>query len=359
MSVKGVSMVRSKTNYTRQLINDYCVIDTETTGLSAKFDSVIEIALLRVRGNQIVDQYSQLIFPEEKVFCFEDDGEDELTEEEQSIVNKIMEMLPSHDIDDEEDDDDDEDDYEDSDCLIDPFITELTGITSDMVRDAPRINEIEDHVLAFIGDDVLLGHNTSFDIRFLNENFKKKIENKYMDTMPFSRKVYPNFPNHGLSFLTEQLGLAKNEHRALADCIATKELYDNLKNYMSVNKLEISDLWPTSSNGKIYGKRIDISSIKAQTDDIDEDNIFYQKHVVFTGTLSSMSRREAMQLVVNAGGILDNSVVKKTNFLILGSTDYNVSLRGEKSSKWKKAEKMISEGYDIKIIDEDTFLSEI
>ena len=72
-----------------------------------------------------------------------------------------------------------------------------------------------------------------------------------------------------------------------------------------------------------------------------------------------MPRREAMQLVVNAGGILDNNVIKKTNFLILGSTEYNVSLRGEKSSKWKKAEKMISEGYDIKIIDEDTFLSEI
>ena len=52
-----------------------------------------------------------------------------------------------------------------------------------------------------------------------------------MDTKPFSQKVYPKFPKHGLSFLTEQLGLAKSKHRALADCIATKELYDNLKKF--------------------------------------------------------------------------------------------------------------------------------
>ena len=128
---------------------------------------------------------------------------------------------------------------------------------------------------------------------------------------------------------------------------------------MYANNLKMSDLLYTNSNRNSYSKGIDISSIKAQTDDSDEDNIFYHKHVVFTGTLSSMTRKDAMQLVVNAGGILDKSVIKETNFLILGSTEYNASLRGEKSAKRKKAEKMILEGYDIEILDEDTFLSEL
>ncbi|MBQ8708221.1 MAG: 3'-5' exonuclease [Succinivibrionaceae bacterium] len=183
-------MSRSKSNYTRQLIDDYCVVDTETTGKSAKFDSVIEIALLRVRNNQIVDQYTQLVFPENQISS------------------------------------------PDNDNLLDPFITQLTGITNDMIRNAPRINEIQDQALSFIGDDVLLGHNTSFDIRFLNAGFKRIIENKYMDTLHLSRKVYPDFISHKLPFLTDQLGLSKSEHRALADCVATKELYDNLKNWL-------------------------------------------------------------------------------------------------------------------------------
>ena len=53
-----------KTNYTKRIINDYCVLDTETTGLSAYYDEIIEIGILRVRDNNIVDQYSQLIKPE-------------------------------------------------------------------------------------------------------------------------------------------------------------------------------------------------------------------------------------------------------------------------------------------------------
>ena len=68
-----------------------------------------------------------------------------------------------------------------------------------------------------------------------------------------------------------------------------------------------------------------------------------------------MVRKDAMQLVVNLGGVLDNSVNKHTNYLILGNNDYNAILKGEISSKHKKAEKLQLEGQDISIIDEYTF----
>jgi DNA polymerase III, alpha subunit (gram-positive type) len=79
-------------NYTKQIVNDYCVLDTETTGLSAYYDEVIEIGILKIGDNKIVDKYSQLIKP----------------------------------------------DYE-----IDSFITELTGITNEMLEGMPSIKEVK------------------------------------------------------------------------------------------------------------------------------------------------------------------------------------------------------------------------
>ena len=86
-------------NYIKKIIDDYCVLDTETTGLSAYYDEIIEIGILRVRNNEIVDQYSQLIQPESP---------------------------------------------------IDSFITSLTGITNEMVEGMPTINYVKNDTLTFI-----------------------------------------------------------------------------------------------------------------------------------------------------------------------------------------------------------------
>lgn len=122
---------------------------------------------------------------------------------------------------------------------------------------------------------------------------------------------------------------------------------------MADKNLAIEDLWPVS--GSHGGKGIDIKAIKPTEVIIDEDGFFYNRHVVFTGKLEKMLRKDAMQIVVNLGGILDNSVNKQTNYLILGDNDYNAILKGEKSSKHTKAEKLKLEGQDIEIIDERTF----
>ena len=156
-------------NYCKKIIDDYCVLDTETTGLSAYYDEVIEIGILRVRNNELVDYYSQLIQPENE---------------------------------------------------IDPFITSLTGITNEMVACMPSIKDVKDDVLSFIGTDIIIGHNTAFDLHFLDAGFDETINNCYMDTLQFARKVYPELNHHGLSYLTRYLGLSSNEHRSISDCIA-------------------------------------------------------------------------------------------------------------------------------------------
>lgn len=155
-------------NYTKKIIDDYCVLDTETTGLSSYYDEIIEVGVLRVRNNEIVEKYSQLIKPK----------------------------------------------YE-----VDDFITSLTGITNDMLIGMPSILDIKEKLLNFIGNDIIVGHNTSFDIRFLNCGLKTELDNKYMDTMQFSRKLYPELKHHRLSDMTKYLNLHNNEHRSIADCI--------------------------------------------------------------------------------------------------------------------------------------------
>lgn len=76
---------------------------------------------------------------------------------------------------------------------------------------------------------------------------------------------------------------------------------------------------------------------------------------VFTGTLDKMQRKEAMQLIADLGGIPGDGVTKKTNYLILGNNDYCKTIKDGKSSKQKKAEKMILEGADLQIVPEAVF----
>ncbi|MCD7810219.1 MAG: 3'-5' exonuclease [Erysipelotrichaceae bacterium] len=167
--------------YVRKLVNNYCVMDLETTGLSPYKNDIIEICLLKVRNNQIVDQYVQLVNPGYKV---------------------------------------------------DPYITHLTGITNTMLKDKPILNTLRNEVVNFIGHDIIVGHNTNFDVRFLQAGFDETFDNEYVDTLQYSRKLYPELSHHTLSDMSAYLNLSKNTHRALDDCICTKELYDCIKDKM-------------------------------------------------------------------------------------------------------------------------------
>ena len=94
----------------------------------------------------------------------------------------------------------------------------------------------------------------------------------------------------------------------------------------------------------------DISSSKT---DFDENHPLFDKICVFTGTLDKLLRKDAMQIVVDLGGKCADNVTKKTNYLILGATDYRK--RDDKSNKQKKAEQFQLSGLDIETISENVF----
>ncbi len=119
---------------------------------------------------------------------------------------------------------------------VTPQIVKLTGITDEMLRDAPYPYEIFPSVRAFLGDSVIVGHAVKEnDIRivehFYGTLFHEEFTNPYVDTFYWAQQLYPDFGagNYNLRSLAERFGIETSSfHRAEADCIATAELYQIL-----------------------------------------------------------------------------------------------------------------------------------
>lgn len=287
------------------LLSDYTIVDIETTGLDPYFEEIIEIAAIRIRNNKVTETFQSFIKPEDE---------------------------------------------------IDEFITELTGITNDMVKDAPEIESVLPRFLDFLADDVIVGHNIHFDVNFIYD-FSMKIldspvSNDVVDTLRLSRRLFTHLGNHRLNTLAEHFDLASPNHRALADCLTAFELYKIISNHVLTQDLNLNDLFNRSSKGK-YQLKAD--SITTENTEFDEEHPLYSKVCVFTGTLEKMKRKDAMQHVVNLGGICGDNVTKKTNYLVLGNLDYAKSIKDGKSSKWKKAETLILSGQELEIVSENVF----
>lgn len=279
-------------------LKDYTVIDIETTGLDARFDEIIELGAVRYRNDSEVARFQSLVKP---------DG-----------------RIPG-------------------------FITELTGITNEMVSNSPSIKDVLPEFFQFVGSDALLGHNVNFDINFIYDYTNycglPPFSNNYTDTMYLSRRLFKEERSHKLVDVCSRLNIPQpEEHRVIADCIRTHLCYQSIKQHCMDTNISISNYCETHAK-----------HIAAQTNVFNEDGPIYQKVFAFTGTLEQMTRKEAMQAVVNCGGFIGDGVTKKTNFLVLGNNDYCKALKEGKSNKQKKAEKMQLDGFDIVTISEQVF----
>ncbi len=129
---------------------------------------------------------------------------------------------------------------------IPPFITSLTGISDDMVRDAPRFCEVADDFLRFIGDSVLVAHNSPFDLRFLNHEISMvhdecRVGNPALCTVQLSRRLLPDIENHKLKTVASYYSVDLiNHHRASDDAHATAKIFINLLKML--NEQGINDL---------------------------------------------------------------------------------------------------------------------
>jgi DNA polymerase-3 subunit epsilon len=157
----------------------FVVIDLETTGGSARTDAITEVGAVRLRGGECLGTLQTLVDPG---------------------------------------------------VAIPPSITYLTGITQAMVAPAPRIDAVLPTLVDFIGDAVVVGHNVSFDLRFVQANLARlgaaPLKNCVVDTCSLARRlVRDEVANCRLGTLAERFGLPhRPSHRALDDALATGDL---------------------------------------------------------------------------------------------------------------------------------------
>lgn len=180
----------------------------------------------------------------------------------------------------------------------------------------------------------LVGHNVNFDVNFLYDNcidfLCKPFPNDFLDTLRLSRLAFRELPNHKLDTLVSEFGIGNPEsHRSVADAMKAAECYEYMKRHLQKNGIEIKNLYASGRKAQ------DIVTDKT---DFDETNPLYGKKCVFTGKLEKMNRAQAMQCVADLGGKCQDGVTKETDFLILGNFDYTANVKGNKSSKVKKAE---------------------
>jgi DNA polymerase-3 subunit epsilon len=171
----------------------YAIIDVETTGGSPSIDRIIEIAIVVFDGENILQQYSSLVNPNRP---------------------------------------------------IDKYVTQLTGITDKMVKNAPTFEEIQDKVWEMTQDFIFVAHNVKFDYGLLRSEYKRlgiDFVRKQLDTVTLARKVLPGFNSYSLGSLCDSLGIKiENRHRALGDAEATVRLLDLiLKQSTSKKHIEI------------------------------------------------------------------------------------------------------------------------
>ncbi len=162
-------------------MNTYVALDLEMTGLKPKLDKIIEIGAVLVEEGEVQSSFSTLINPGRE--------------------------LP-------------------------PEIAELTGISEEELKAAPRMEEILTELSEFIGNRILLGHQILFDYAFLKRAFVNggmKFEKNGIDTLKLTKKFLPHLPGKSLPALCRYYGIEGQAHRALEDARASHLLYQKLR----------------------------------------------------------------------------------------------------------------------------------
>jgi len=188
----------------------FVVFDLETTGFNPHNNEIIEIGAVKLKEGEVVESYQTFINPRRE------------------IPDKI---------------------------------TELTGITNDMVVDAPKLEEVIDDFLEFIGDHTIVAHNLSFDLSFIEDKLRRldrsKLTNPGLDTLNLSRALLPEMKSHKLNKLADRFNKTlDNHHRASDDAQVTGEILLELIALMEeeeiTNLIEINQLVSEIDHKRIY-----------------------------------------------------------------------------------------------------------
>jgi len=231
----------------------YAVVDIETTGGSARLERITEIAVYIYDGTRIVEEYSTLVNPERN---------------------------------------------------IPYFITSLTGITNEMVEDAPRFFEVARRIVELTEGNTFVAHNARFDYSFIRQEFSMlgyNFRRPMLDTVALSRKLLPGHRSYSLGNLCSDLGIEINgRHRASGDALATVKLLELLLE--KDRELKTGSLIKNRKAAKLHPS-LDISRLE----EIPEEAGVYYFHdengdVIYVGKSRNLSERVSSHISNNTSG---------------------------------------------------------
>lgn len=284
---------------------DFIVIDVETTGLDPKDCEIIQLSAVRYLDHQEVDDFSTYV-------------------------------RPSH--------------------HIPEVVTEITGITDDMVADAPIIGDVLGDFLDFTrSSPYVTGYNVRFDLGFIDAAAGSPISESlaWFDTMLLARRAL-TVPRYRLADVCEYIGYTTSFHDALCDCRACGEVLNYL---CQENRMDHALHSKAERHSAVasYMARCASGSCPIDSNRVKRGGVLDGKSVVFTGALS-FGRSAAKALAEQAGATVKGSVSRKTDFLVVGQQDEVLVGCDGMSDKEEKARALIALGYSIQIIDEAAFL---
>ena len=188
------------------MLKSYIAFDVETTGLNPAENEIIEIGALKVREGKVAERFMELVRP----------------------------LSP-----------------------VSPSITALTGITNQMVSSARSRHDVISDFLAFCGEDILIGHNVSFDYSFVKTSAATEghhIEKSGIDTLKIAQKVHKDLESRSLESLCRYYHIEnRSAHRAYHDALATAKLYQTLAHYFEAENPRLFS--PVQLNYKIKKPR--------------------------------------------------------------------------------------------------------
>ena len=222
----------------------YAIVDVETTGGMPRRDKITEIAILIHDGTKVIDQFDTLINPERSI--------------------------PSE-------------------------ITRITGITNEMVADAPKFYEVAKSIIELLDKTIFVAHNVRFDYSFIKEEFQQlgyTFTKRQLCTVKLTRRAFPGLISYSLGNLISHFGIAvNNRHRALDDTIATAEIFTTILQE-KVNDEEIKEMINLGIKESQLPKGISIEGLH-HLPEVPGVYYFYNKdgRVVYVGKAKNIKTR--------------------------------------------------------------------
>ncbi len=239
----------------------YAILDIESTGGKYNEEGIMEIAIHRFDGHEVVDKFISLINPERD---------------------------------------------------IQAYVSNLTGINNKMLRTAPKFHEVAKRIIEITENAVLVAHNAQFDYRILRTEFRRlgyDFQRKTICTVDLSKKLIPDAESHSLGKLVRSLGIpVSDRHRANGDALATLKLFKLLL-AKDVDKSIIKSVIRAETHGELSPRQLDIvESLPSET------GVYYMHdkdgEVIFLAKSKNIKKRVNQHFI--SAGKLGRTLQKET-----------------------------------------------